>query len=365
MRRRVNLSIAAAAAFLLWMTIPLIVNAAIRPHAATIQPSLRTVDLHYYPTITTAQAAGLAPNVDQVIDNPTKLAPLTATFRADHPGIKLLTYVNGTYSYTSTHPASWYLRTSSGALIQSKNYGNYLMNPASAGWIGYVEQQCQSAVAQASADGCYLDMLGPEPASATYNTGVAINPATGKPYTESEWLSETLALGQKVGTDTGIRISGNGLGGGASYPQTKSLATLPDGAEAESWMRSAGSSAATYPSLAAWQADLAVPADHAFCVIKVWTSATQQQIDEWRRFSYGTFLLAQTGQSLYEFTPSNKTGWDEAAYTLPGSPLAAMVSHADGLYTRKYTAGLVIVNPTTAPIMWNGSPVPAEDAVIP
>ena len=86
--------------------------------------------------------------------------------KAANPNLTLLVYLNGSYAQQnqgSAFPDAWYSHTAGGAKITSKGYGNYLMNPASPGWINQVVQTCIAFKADSGYDGCLLDMLGTGP----------------------------------------------------------------------------------------------------------------------------------------------------------------------------------------------------------
>ena len=71
---------------------------------------------------------------------------------------------------------------------------------------------------------------------------------------------------------------------------------------------------------------------------------------DWSRFALASFLLGSDGNAYYAFSDSRTQSGvapDElAARTDIGSPIASY-ERADGAYQRRYTRGLVLVNPTT------------------
>jgi len=101
--------------------------------------------------------------------------------RAANPSLRIFVYINGTYLYKANlaqvSPAIL-SHSSSGALIQSNGWGNYLGTPSAAGWVSYKQRECQSAIAATGADGCYMDMLGSAPTMPGYNTAL---PSTRPP----------------------------------------------------------------------------------------------------------------------------------------------------------------------------------------
>ena len=115
-----------------------------------------------------------------------------------------------------------------------------------------------------------------------------------------------------------------------------------------------------YRSLTAWKQDVDMLAQAAAqgkrvaVLTKVWAHGTQQQIDDWHAYAAGSFLLGANGQQVFEFSDSPTADISAgssviAKLTALGTATGAY-SVANGIYQRQFTGGLVIVNPTTAPL---------------
>jgi hypothetical protein len=210
-----------------------------------------------------ADAVAAARRYDLITIRIGQLDSYTAAMRAANPKLRIYVYVNGTYLYKANRSqvsASILAHTATGALVQSNGFGNYLGTPTNTGWIAYKQKECQSAIAATGADGCYLDMLGSAPTMPGYNTGLPINPATGKVWTKSEWLHATAALAGKVSAYVGKPMLGNGFGNGPRYfdatAPSKMLLAGAVGSTAEAWLKAPAASATAYETESLWKKDV-------------------------------------------------------------------------------------------------------------
>ena len=158
-------------------------------------------------------------------------------------------------------------------------------------------------------------------------------------------------------------VYGNGIGDGAAYfggPAPRSaLAGSLDGAVLETFGRDAGDPIGQYRSLADWKADVDVLVDldrrgvRALTITKTWVPATTTQVNDWRQYALGTFLLGAGEGARFSFvsaagleTPSE----DSWILHVPlGSPVGGY-RPADGVYQRDFANGRVLVNPGTGPV---------------
>jgi Hypothetical glycosyl hydrolase family 15 len=295
-----------------------------------------------------------------------QLGTYTASMRAANPKLRIYVYINGTYLYKANLKQvspSILGHTATGALIQSRGFGNYLGTPSSAGWIAYKQKECQSAIAATGADGCYMDMLGSAPTMAGYNTGLAINPATGRAWTKSEWLHATAALAGKVAAYVAKPVLGNGFGNGPRYfdrtAPSKMLLTGAVGSTAEAWLKAPAASASAYETEPQWKQEVDFLSDDnaaggvALTMTKTWGGGTTAQKAAYRLYALASFLLGNAGHSYFYFsgdTPDKATV-DSPLYHLPlGSPTGAYAHTSSGAYQRPFSNGRVVVNPTTATV---------------
>jgi hypothetical protein len=134
--------------------------------------------------------------------------------------------------------------------------------------------------------------------------------------------------------------------------------------DAEVWMRSPGQPLSSYPTDAGWRFEVQMLSDSSTldrgvnATVKTWTAGTTAQIEQWRRFSLGSFLIGNQGHATYEFSESQtQIAWsdDSPLYHLTlgtpteSSPSVASYLHG-GVYTRAFTNGEVVVNTGTTPV---------------
>src|SRR5579871_176156 len=163
-----------------------------------------------------SQARQDAQSFNFIIAHPIDYRGEVAEMRHVNPRLILLAYMNATFIQSGQQggklPESAYAHDKGGRRITSGRTGNTLMNPASPQWVETRIFECQSFLAQSGYDGCYLDLLGLAPLQTPFVSGVAIDPATKKPYTASQWLAATGALAASVRGAVHPRLLfGNGL----------------------------------------------------------------------------------------------------------------------------------------------------------
>jgi hypothetical protein len=312
-----------------------------------------------------AQAEDAAKRFDLITANPRQLGGYGNAMRAANPSMKLFVYLNGTYLYkrlVGTLPDALLSHDARGAIIRSRGYGNVLANPASPGWVTYVQGECAKLLLGSPFDGCFLDMLGTGPLFPGYGTGLPINPATGKVWTKRDWLTTTAALAAKVAASTGKPVLGNGLGSGPRYFNADGPASLllngATGATAEAWVRPAGAPLSWHQKASAWQQEVDMLSHAhsvgglALTITKTWTAGSVAQKANARKFALATFLLGNNGSSYFYFTanPTDPATLGDPLYDLPiGSPTGPYTV-STGVYERAFTNGKVVVNPTGAPV---------------
>src|SRR5436309_273690 len=130
-----------------------------------------------------ATAQRLATTRSLVVLTPGQLNGYAPTMHAANPNLRIFIYVNGMFAQQnqgSTFPSAWYMRSADGSKIQSKGWGNFLMDPRATasytaggvtytGWADYVSKTCSTDLRKSGADGCMLDMLGTGPLDPGYN----------------------------------------------------------------------------------------------------------------------------------------------------------------------------------------------------
>ena len=342
--------------------------------------------------ISPATAASVARSVRLIVATPRQLAALAPAIQRARPGIATEIYVNAMLVHpdeASTYPSSWYLHDAAGGLVRSRGQDNVLMNPASTavyqgvhGWAEWVAHQCKAALATfANARGCFLDMTGPAPLRSHYdvNGAVPVDPATGRPFRESDYLAQTAALSHLVERVSGRPVISNGIESGEHWAAgTRALLAGAHGFEIEHWL---GLGQMQTHTLAGWQANIAAVMElarlHRTTLVGVDTVAGQT--DRSLEFALASFLLAAgQGQYLQIGGPTHaQPSWQlrppvySVALGRPSTTASGPEGYRHGgLYLRKFQHGLVVVNPgdtaqpykppsgyTPAP----GTPLPSGD----
>ena len=291
-------------------------------------------------------------------------------------GVKTFVYFNGSFKNqqdlgpngdgTGTYPESSYAHTASGQHITENDFpNNVLMNPRDATWQQSLIKKCQYRATQANFDGCFFDTIGTAPVTASYvSPGLPVDPNTGAEWTSQAYLAAMVAEMQLVKAGNPSRlIYGNGLGSGAKYYDsgTSALVNGLDGVLAEQFTKS--TSTAPNDTEANWKKNVDMLADVnakgkvILTTTKSWESpaASRSQKDIWHKFALSTFLLGSSARSYFSFTydhtttsPSTYQSWWDVDI---GSP-AETYSKTSGVYKRKYTKGLVVVNPSTTAVTY-------------
>lgn len=314
-------------------------------------------------TYTRDQAVAQAQTFDTIAANRYVYRNFVADMKAVNPDLVLLTYLNGTFAQkdqATMYPEGWYARDAKGNKVRSNGFGNYLMNPTEPGWVADVIERCRTYLATSGYDGCFLDTMGVAPTLAGYvNPGQPIDPSTGQPWRQGDWLAATTAIAEQVRSSVGVPVFVNGIANGSKYfatdASTSALVPASDGTMVELFVRPPYAPVGQFRSETLWKRDVDMLVDAAasgrkmVVVTKVWSSATAEQKDALHRYALATFLLGFT-PGLHEFTFRYSKG---PVYEHPywatriGEPIGGYVK-LDGAYQRRFTNGSVVVNPTAS-----------------
>lgn len=301
----------------------------------------------------------------------------------------------------TTFPEVFYAHTCSGARIASGSAGLQTMQPDGTGsftdprgftvttWRDWKANDCWQVVDTYNAspgvgagvlNGAYLDSM----YSASY-TGTQCNPATSTAYSKPDWVTLLRTIADKtLALRATSVLFANGLVNGSSYFHSNTGTAISSdglldhthGALAEGWIKDNYSLWGTWPSVAFWKQGVNLLLDaqvnkskYVWVVTNIandasgnpppsWTDFTSAQIDQWRRFSLCSFMLGQRGRALYEFVskaPTTKPWTETHPYYNVNLGASSIVSGVlddmavgNGLYSRPYASGRVIVNPTSA-----------------
>lgn len=314
----------------------------------------------------TGDVAAIAGVSRLVVGTPRQLRALGGQIARADPGVRVFVYVNAMLSRPDERfPPSWYLHDAAGRPVRSLVQGNALMDPASTlvyrgvrGWADHVRRTCAAALrAVPAATGCFLDMVGPAPLRPGYNRGhvVPVDPATRRPFSAGAYLAATGGLARTVQKRTGRPVIGNGLESGEHYYHgTSVLGRYMGGLEVEHWM-GVGNWQAKNPAL--WRQNVQMVIDEGRAgrtlLVNLHPPADGNP-GPWPEFGLASFLLGYTGSEYFQFSlgpghPSWRNfppgyGVDIGAPAEHRSRVQAYARH--GVYERRFTHGLVIVNPS-------------------
>jgi hypothetical protein len=313
-------------------------------------------------SLTAAEAVTKAKEFKYLVAYPDTYRAYISQMKTANPKVRLLVYVNGTAAgLDTTFSEAQYAHDRRGRRIRTYDWPTYLMEPSNSRWRAEVVRRCQRGLARSGYDGCFLDQMGIAPLSTGYVTSVPVNPATGRNYTKSAWLTATRRMAVKVRDAISRKpVFINGLLHGPAYfdptaPTSKLLRGLKGGV-IECFVRAPNSPIASYGSVSNWKKNVDILVDSAvkrkkiLAVTKVWVTATQAEKNKWHMFALASFLLGhQPRYTSFEFLYDQSHVFDHPYWNTDlGAPLAPYRSSSSGLYRRRFTRGLVLVNPTTS-----------------
>jgi hypothetical protein len=322
-------------------------------------------------TFTQSELTAIGGQNDIVVALPIQVNKYGAALRAVNPNIRFFVYQNGMFAQSdqgSAFPNSWYLKSATGAKIQSKSNKNYLMNPFStavsgpdAGWAAYVADRCASKLAQAPlASGCYLDQMS-SAGNTDFVTSLPVNPQTGKLFTMPAYMAAVNLVGNAAAAKA--PIIGNSYESGFRYYNNLDN-TVDQSAmglfEAEHWM------GAVQPrdsqTLSKWKMDVQMLIDSQADGHGVLANFEDMStnLDQWQAYTVASMLLGDNGHVWINFESSGSSGpqaWqlDTPLMNAPlGSPTQTYATVdgylSGGVYQRDFTNGRVLVNPTSASV---------------
>lgn len=269
-----------------------------------------------------------------------------------------LTKGSSAYSQTlSLHP-TWFAHDSKGRLINLPMFpGNYLMDEGNSAYRAWQASQLLATVTADGFDGAMVNSVGDAPVGGGhYASGVPVNQATGKAYTASEYLSNSVLLlnGDKAALGTKFLVF-NGLISGTEYQSATYIlaSSNANGGISELFLRQPKGSITAFPNATTVQASLAMMTDlgakgKAFLGwTKVWVSGSSAQVSKWEQFTLGVYLLGRQSMSYLDFMPSHTADNTVVSYSNLtdnlGAPLGAYTV-SGSTFTRKFQNGSVTVN---------------------
>jgi hypothetical protein len=313
-----------------------------------------------------AQAITLAKEFDVIAAQSNVFSKYASAMKAAKPNLRIIAYVNGMFDLTSggtAYPSSWYAHDAKGARIRS-TFGNYLLNPGNSSWAQSVAKQCSDAIAKSHYDGCFLDTLGTAPLDPGYCTGLAIDPATGKVWTQTQWLQATSTVAKTVqSSNPNAIVMDNGLADGQKYyntsGSTEPLIAATHVGMVELWLRSNGTPANKFKSEAEWLQDVNMIINAQAqgywiaTTTKLWVPASSAQQAAWEKYALASFLMAANGKAYFSFMPNRTNSgltYDSALeHVAIGTPTDTF-KKVGSLYERTFTQGIAEVNVSGSPV---------------
>ncbi len=316
---------------------------------------------------TEASAVEAAKRYDVIAAQGNTFKAFAPAMRKANPDLKILAYVNGPFAarWAPKYPEEMYAHNAAGNRVRATTFGNDLMNAYQPEWKREVVRLCKDELSRSGYDGCFLDSLGNGILDGDYLNSKPIDPRTGQVYTHLQWIKDTGALAQYVRDNAGVPVATNGLGNGNRWA-TKDVHHLSAGSDlamSEMWLRVPHASASAFPTAKVWKqnVDMLTQSEArgtgVLTVTKMWSKDnTAKLVDQWYEYTLGSFLLGAEGASRMFFLADGCTphvcgtgASDLAHQPAPdlaiGNPTGAYTATGNGIYTRKYDAGFVAVNP--------------------
>jgi len=295
-------------------------------------------------------------------------APWISQLHAWNPNLTIQVYNLGPYlqkgssDFTTIEQQdpSWFAHDAKGNLINLHMFpDNYLMDMGNAGFRAWHAQQLAATVNEYGFDGALDDSVGTAALSTNYASGTPIDTVTGKPYTDAEYLANSVLMlnADKAALD-GKYLAFNGLISGTEYESdTSILATSnADAGMSEHFLREPTTPMTSFPSTSALDDTLEMMSSMAahgkafLGFTKVWVSASSSQLAKWEQYVLAVYLLGKGSASYWDFMPSKDADNTVVSYSNMqdqlGAPLGAYTTNGSTL-SRSFQYGSVSLNTST------------------
>jgi hypothetical protein len=147
----------------------------------------------------------------------------------------------------------------------------------------------------------------------------------------------------------------------ADAQNARDISAIADGVHIDEFMRSPISKTTEFRSEAAWKRDVdylsSISQDDRVVLITTRLNAgdaTTDTLRQWMNYSVASYLLGKNGKFTYfQFDAGDPAFSNDPILSAPiGAPSEAYVKLDSGLYQRKFTKGVVLVNPTGDEKKW-------------
>ena len=331
-----------------------------------------------------ATAASFARDTDIIVaGSMTQLNGYGGVMRQANPNLQIFVYYNGMQSASSGFPAAWYMKDKAGNRIKTVIGNMYLMNPAAqapytsggvtyASWTSWAAHGCANALSMGSSD--LHRMLAGHARNRT--AGLQLQPkrrAALQPHNREHLDDRRLDQADRHTRLEGI-LDHRQAGHGQRPFQRSSLLQRQQRPALLRQRRTRRKLAARRhrqdrwrPSIDQWKQNVQMLIDAGSgskalqVTTKTWTTSTTTQREAWRRYALASFMLGNSGHDYFQFSPSHTTlPWndDSPLYHLSlGTPTQTATTVdgylQNGVYSRTYTNGIVLVNPSQTSITIN------------
>lgn len=264
--------------------------------------------------------------------------------------------------------SDWFLKNEAGEWVTDWEYhGSLHLDPGNAEWQEFMAKAYADIIARYGYDGVFVDIVGTTTHYINHKqTSKAVNPKTGKAYTDAEWKAAMLSLLRTVRRHIGDKLMViNGSQGknyfGTGYADFLEIADGMNNEGFTNWMQDP-----TKPDFAPeddWKADVDALADCArrgklmiatANVKKRESTEPAEAYDARYRYITASFLLGMGERHylcFYAKVPGKPECYLPGEEVLPafcavslGQPLGAYQRNA-GVYQREFERGKVLVNP--------------------
>lgn len=267
------------------------------------------------------------------------------------------------------HP-DWFLRDEAGEFVTDWEYKDALhLDPGNEEWQHYVGKTLRDYVNRYGYDGVFIDLVMPTAKYVNFRKSrKAVNPKTGRPYTDNEWREANFALLRRVrsyiGDKTLLIINGSR---GKEYFRTGyyDFFQFADGMCIEGFMgwNLDPQSPDSFEREEGWKADVDALVDCAkrgkiamvIGNVKQRQAAPPEVYERYYRYITASFLLGMGKRHYVTFFPKvsgRPEQYSRSEGILPefcnvslGEPQGEYY-RAEGLYQRDFEQGKVIVNPS-------------------
>jgi len=272
-----------------------------------------------------------------------------------------------TYKKPREHD-DWFLRDENGKFMADWEYKNALhLDPGNKKWQEYVGRTLSNYIQHYGYDGVFMDLVKATTRYVNYKkTNKAVNPKTGKVYTDAEWHQANLNLLKTIRqyiADKQMIING-ARGRGYFSTGYSDFFRYADGICIEGFCGWFQKSLTAFGTEEAWKADIDVLVD---CVDRGKTvhvvtpvnrqipTATAQEYEQLYLYLFTSFLLGMGKSQFFEIKSKilgHKGGFDRQDEISPsfynvslGEPHGNYYKD-QGVYQRNFEKGKILVNPS-------------------